>query len=448
MLPPRALPITSVVSVTALHILALQATSMIVCVRVLSDALRDTAWQELLDALDAVTPLIEDARVGTAFLDMHGADGDFVAWSRMIRALLVPLHLRVCIGAGPNRFCAFAAAWSGDGTVIATDEEAPSLEPMPLDVLELEPDIVQRLQLLGIATLGALAALPHGPFVRRFGPDAARWHNAARGIDRAPFVPRGHAITIEAAMLGEGSAQSEAAVIFALRVLLGRICADLERCGKRASALQVEVELENADTARVDVQLAAATSQERAMLDVLRAKLEGASFPAAICGLRLRAMGLEEGGEAVPLLAGDEIDRATVAVVLARLEAMLGEPVRRAQTCAAHPLEERFHYEPFTLAGLTDRPKAERKGFSVAESRLVPQLRLLAVTEIDVRLRRGEPATVGGHTVQHVTGPWRIEEGWFASPVARDEYDVQLDTGEICRIYRQGDHWYLRGSYD
>ena len=62
----------------------------------------------------------------------------------------------------------------------------------------------ERLQLLGVTTLGELAALPHGPFVRRFGPDAARWHDAARGIDRSPFVPRGHAITIEAAMLGEG----------------------------------------------------------------------------------------------------------------------------------------------------------------------------------------------------------------------------------------------------
>jgi hypothetical protein len=78
----------------------------------------------------------------------------------------------------------------------------------------------------------------------------------------------------------------------------------------------------------------------------------------------------------------------------------------------------------------------------------VPQLRLLAVTEIDVRLRRGEPATVGERVVQCCAGPWRIEEGWFSAPVVRDEYDVQLDTGEICRIYRQGERWYLRGSYD
>ena len=362
---------------------------MIVCIRVPSDAVQDAAWQELLDALDAVTPLIEDARLGTAFLDMHGADGDVVVWSRMIRALLVPLQLRVSIGAGANRFCALAAAWTGDGTVIAPGEEAAALGPMPLDVLELDADIVQRLQLLGITTLGALGALPHGPFVRRFGPDAARWHNAARGIDRAPFVPRGHAITIEAAMLGEGSAQSEAAVIFALRVLLGRICSDLERCGKRASALQVEIELENADTARIDLQLAAATSQERAMLDVLRAKLEGASFPAPICGLRLRAMDLEEGGEAVPLLAGDEIDRATVAVVLARLEAMLGEPVRRAQTCAAHPLEERFRYVPFTLSN----GSAEGRTLKIRRSR--------------THAARAAAASARGYRDRRALAPWR-----------------------------------------
>ena len=149
----------------------------------------------------------------------------------------------------------------------------------------------------------------------------------------------------------------------------------------------------------------------------------------------------------MPLLACDEIDRASVAVVLARLEAMLGEPVRRAYTRAAHRSRNVSRYEPFTLSA--NRPKAERYRLDEAESRLVPQLRLLAVTEIDVRLRRGEPSSIGGRIVQQCFGPWRIEEGWFAAAqVARDEYDVQLDTGEICRIYRQGERWYLRGSYD
>ncbi len=419
--------------------------AMIACMRIFDDSVQPggALWQEILDALDAVTPLIEDVRPGTAFLDMHGTPGNLEGWRKQIRAILAPFGLTARVGAGPNRFCAYAATWIGEGTCIEPGGEAAQLSGLALDVLELEPDVVERLQLLGVTTLGQLAALPHGPFVRRFGREAARWHEAARGIDRSPFIPRGHAIAIEASMYGEGSAESEAAVVFALRVLIGRICSDLERCGKRASALQVDVELDNAETARFDVQLAAATSQERAMLDVLRAKLEGTTFPAPLVGLRVRALGLEEGGELVPLLCGDEIDRASVAIVLARLEALLGEPVRRAQTRTAHPLEERFIYKPFVL------PKRDPAGATAAPVRLVPQLRLLTVTEVDVRLRRGEPAVVGDREVCSCAGPWRIEDGWFtALHVMRDEYDVLLDDGEICRIYRQGDRWYLRGSYD
>ena len=81
---------------------------------------------------------------------------------------------------------------------------------------------------------------------------------------------------------------------------------------------------------------------------------------------------------------------------------------------------------------------------------LVPQLRLLGVSEIEVQLRRGEPAFVGTppQAVMECAGPWRVEEGWFGDGVTRDEYDVVLEDGEIYRIYRQGARWYLRGAYD
>lgn len=412
---------------------------MILCVTMAAPG--DEAWRDILDAFDALSPLIEDARAGLAYLDMHGVPGDLPAWRRRVQAIIAPAA--AAVGVGPNRFCARAAAWIGDGTCIDAADALARLRPLPLEVLELDAQVVERLHLLGVTTLGALAALPHGPFVRRFGPAAAVWHDAARGIDRAPLQPRAHAMAIEAAMLGEGSAESEAAVFFALRVLIARICEDLERCGKRASALEIEIELESADRARIEVQLAAATAQEREMLDVLRAKFEGMQFESPICGLRLRALGLEEGGEALALLRADEIDRAAVAVVLARLEAILGEPVRRARTCAAHPLEERFAYEPYTV------PPRDANGAKMRESKLVPQLRLLAVSEIEVRLRRGEPAMVGARSVQRCFGPWRIDEGWFVGGgIARDEYDVVFEDGEICRIYRQGERWYARGSYD
>lgn len=187
------------------------------------------------------------------------------------------------------------------------------------------------------------------------------------------------------------------------------------------------------------------------MLDVLRAKLEGVTFPAPIVGLRVRALQLEENGESLPLFAADDIDKQLLAVTIARLEAALGEPVVRASMCESHAIEERFRYEPFALP---KRELLERR--AAPHSAVVPQLRLLSVREIDVRVLRGEPAFVAlrdarGDTPQAVVecaGPWRVEEGWFAAPVVRDEYDVVLEDGEIYRIYRQGARWYLRGAYD
>ncbi len=401
-------------------------------------------WNDMLDALDAVTPLVHDVREGIAMLDLRGIAGDPPRWIAQAEHALAHFGLPLRIGVGANAFCAYAAGWIAHGTVLAQDDAAERLAPLPLDVLDLDPNAQTRLHLLGVTTLGALARLPHGPFVRRFGRDAARWHEWARGIDRTPFVPRGHALAIEAALFGEGNADDEAAVVFALRVLLARICGDLERCGRRTSLLRIEVELDNGETRAFDVQLATSTADERAMLDVARAKIEGVRFDAPLVGLRARAMRLDEGGEALALVRGDDIDRQSVAVLLARLEAVLGEPVQRARTRAAYPLEERFTYEPFVL------PAREAGGEAIplAAARVVPQLRLLAVQAIDVRVRHGEPHVVDGRTVVRCAGPWRIDDGWFGSPIARDEYDIVLDDGEVCRIYRQGTHWYLRGSYD
>jgi protein ImuB len=406
-------------------------------------------WDEVLDALDAVTPLIDDVREGVAFLDMRGVAGTFADWSMQIHAVLARFELPLRTGAGPNRFCAYAASWIADAMEIGVGEEASRLAPLPLEVLNLDPHANERLRLLGVSTLGELARLPHGPFVRRFGRAAAQWHEWARGIDSTPFIPRSHAVTIEASMFGEGSAESEEAVLFAMRVLLSRICDDLERCGKRASALDLEIELENGHREHLEILLAAPTANDRAMLDVVRAKMEGLVFDAPLCGLRLRALRLEEGGEALPLVRNDDIDVQNVAVVLARLEALLGEPVRRARTRAAHSVEERFIYEPFAVPKLREAysPLVHRSGQDDTGA-LVPQLRLLDVTEIDVKIARGEPSVVNGHAVIECAGPWRIEEGWFAASVTRDEYDVVLDDGSARRIYRQGNHWYLRGSYD
>jgi hypothetical protein len=409
-------------------------------------------WEEMLDALDAVSPLVDDVRPGLAFLDVHGIAGGVRAQIEQARNVLARFERGMRIGAGPNKIAARAAAHVADATICEPGMERALLAALPLTLLEVDPAVVERLRLLGIERLGDLARLPHGPFVRRFGAAAAGWHELACGIDRRPFVPRGHAVAIEASIFGEGRATDEAQVFFALRMLLANVCADLDRCGKRAGALHLAIELEDADACEFDLPLALPTAHERSLFEMLRAKLEGTTFAAAIVGLRLQARQLEEGGEEQTLFCADDFDPQRVAVTIARLEAALGAKVARARTRDSHLLEERFVYEPFKLSDVAgDAVVNLSEGSESRSQRVIPQLRLLEVREVPVQLHGGEPAIVDRQAVRQCVGPWRIAERKVEEPNSiegRDEYDVVLEDGTFARIYRQGSHWYLRGVFE
>lgn len=400
-------------------------------------------WRDMLDALDALSPLVDDAAEGLAYLDMRGISGTARDWFARTHAALRDFDLPVRAALGPNKFAARAAAFVADGHVCTEQGMREMLEPLPLELLDLDPETIERLHLLGIHTLGQLAQLPHGPFVRRFGKRAARWHACAGGSDPEPLRPRAHELQIGASLYGEGRTEREDQLYFALRLLAERVCGDLLRAGRGATALRITFECENGEMRAVDVGLAQATADARTILDVARAKLEGIAFEAPVCGLRLQAVRLEEAGSATQLFANAKADPQAVALAIARLEAALGSGGARAQVRPAHRMEQRFAYADFAVP-----QNLLPSGISALPPHPVPQLRLLAVREVAVEVRGSTPVSVDARAVADCAGPWRIDDGWFETPVVRDEYDVLLDDGALYRIYRQGERWYLRGAYD
>lgn len=394
-------------------------------------------WHDILDALDAVTPLVDDSAEGTAYLDMRGIDGDQAQWIARAQRALSGFDLPVRIAAGPNKFMARASTYASDGRI----------EALPIEVLELDGRTLERLHLLGINRLEELAKLPHGPFVRRFGKAAAAWHDRARGIDPTPFRPRPHEVQIGAAVYGEGSAAQEEQVYFALRVLAERVCGDLLRAGKGTSRVEMTFECENGDVHAVDAGFAQATADPRMMLDVMRAKLESLTFSSPVSGLRLQAMQLEECGTAATLFGQNQADPQALAVALARLQSATASLPHRARVRPSPRLEARFAYDAFALEKASTGSAMVRHAHHDTVNP-APQLRLLAVREIDVKMRGNQPLAVDARKVLDCAGPWRVDDGWFQQPVVRDEYDVLLEDGMLCRIYRQGERWYLRGAYD
>jgi protein ImuB len=427
---------------------------------VLDDPRRDAeVWQAMLEALDAASPLIDDAGLGCAYLEMHGIEGGAAGWLAAVRGALAGFDLPLRVGLAANPFVARAAALVRDGASIEAGAAAGFLAPLPLETLELGADVCERLAILGICTLGELAALPHGPFVRRFGTEGALWHDRARGIDPRPLRPRVRALRIDRSLYGEGTASSEDQVLFALRTLVGRVVDDLELAGKRCGALVLSLECEDGDVHEITTRVAQPTAQPATLFELLRARLEGVVLRSPVAGLRLGAQHLENGGVQIALFAAGDPDPEALGIAIARLDAALGEDhALRARVVDGPRIESRFALERFTIDALASTAwPSSGAAISALPGTAAIQLRPIDPTPVDVLLCAGMPRFIGSppQAILDVAGPWRVDESWWTPatgggppPLVRDEYDVLLEDGALVRIAREGDVWSMRGRYD
>ena len=156
------------------------------------------AWERVLVALEAAGAMVEPGRPGLACFEarglrrLHGGslDGVLEATRETLRRAGVGATR---LGAGPSRFCAIVAAAARArarraGFVAGAD----GLAGERVALLRHRPELAalpEELERLGIATLGALAALPRAAVADRFGRPGLLAHDLAGGHD-TPLLPR------------------------------------------------------------------------------------------------------------------------------------------------------------------------------------------------------------------------------------------------------------------
>jgi hypothetical protein len=147
---------------------------------VLEDAARAArTWRRVLDVLARLPAFVDDGGPGLAFVRIPRGDRP-ERWFRRVRDRLEPLGLGVRCGAGASRLVAFVATHRAADAVCPPGREAAFVADAPLELLCTDDEIALRLRLLGVRTLGGLAALPPA-HLRRFGDDALRLHEFACG---------------------------------------------------------------------------------------------------------------------------------------------------------------------------------------------------------------------------------------------------------------------------
>ena len=433
------------------------------------------ATRELLDALETCGPLVEGAAPGICYFDAAMLPTGEAGALGAAASLTSALGFSCAAGIADDKFTARCAALvAGVGASIVPAGGSPAfLAPLPVGLLELSVGDADRFDLLGLRTLGQLAALPAGPLALRFGERARRYQQLARGEDDEPLRPRqAAAIYEERFAFVDGAVENLEPVLFALRGCIAAVAARLAGSAHTCDRLDIVLEhdgaLEQSSSSVVPVGLADPTASAASMFHLARIALESREMLESIAAVTVRTAPSGQAPPQLSLFDGSAASRrAALAATLARLHAALRheDVVLMSPATTRSRLPERMQSAtPLQSASeLFETPRRTRmnarNGAKVAllqpkTATLTPVAR--SVTQNSEAwapaLRLVDPPKPIAPPVASASraGPFRLSESWWEHPVERDYYQLVDAAGALVLVFcdlRDGG-WYLQGVFD
>jgi len=346
------------------------------------------------------------------------------------------------------------------------------LAPLPLALLDADPDVVATLAAAGVTTFGQACALPRAALARRVGADFVALLDRVRGRvpdPRPPFVPPPRytgKIDLPAPV------ESAEALGFAVNRLVHELAGWLVGRGLGVVEMSLALAHERYVGVKTGVRattvgfaLAAPAREPAHLVAVLRERLARVALPAPVEAVTLASKATAPlAGRNLGLLPGD--DAAATVPLLDRLRARLGEDaVTLVAPHAEHRPERAWRNVPTDAAEPVSAgrasplpPDAGPKPDPRRAPRPDPrQSYPLAAAPRPVWLLP-EPEPLG-HLLEAQPwvlrdGPERIESGWWdGADVRRDYFVAENPRGETVWIYR--DHrygiddgeWFLQGIF-
>lgn len=370
----------------------------------------------------------------SACLRLFGG-GDALA--RHIVASLPETGLTAQLAVAPTPLAARWLARVAPGTQIA---DAPrwwqQLDALPIECLgdgaPLPAAALELLRGIGIRRIGEVARLPRAGLARRHGsllldtlarargerPDPRRWHTPPERFESRLELPA-PAHHTEPLLFAAGR-------LFAgLAGWLGARQAVLDRC-------TLTLEHESLPATRLEIVTGRPGRDPSRLLMLAREHLSALALPSPVEALHLAAEHpLVAPGRTAGLFGDLERSRDDAQLLLGRLRARLGpSAVRTVQPASDHRPEHAWRTaEPGTRTASVPLPAGRRPLWLLPEPRLLDSVQ--AFTPI--------------------SGPERIEGGWWSgTDIRRDYYVVAHPDSSLWWVFRQLDapgNWYVHGFF-
>jgi len=446
---------------------------------------------------------IADLFHGTRVTDFHGTRITRISDSHGTRIPRIAdsQGTRVAhVAVAPTQAGALLLSSAFPGLTVVTDDVAAALAPVRLDVLShVRAEILgaaesgadprasrrtvqgsarsasrktdPRFEILarwGLTTLGEVSALPAAALSARLGQAGIGLQRLARGVDADPLVPDADVPRFLERIELEWPIDGLEPLSFVLARLLEPLSLALERADRAAAAIHLRLRLVDRTEHGRMLQLPAAIRDPKVLRTLLILDLESHPPPAAIDIVAIEIDPAPGRVLQYSLLARARPSAETLATLTARLAALVGES-RVGQAV----LRDSHGPDAFAMRRFApdDRGGSPRVPVTAPRPLLEQAVlrRFRPPIAVRVTVDRGRPVYLfidrrgmPGGAVEQCAGPWRTSGAWWnaaavratdgSQPWNRDEWDVALSDGTVCRLFQTRDlesgQWFLDGVVD
>lgn len=271
----------------------------------------DEQFARLLLALSHVSPVIEPAELGRAYVGVDGLEGLYGGPERVLAAVAAAAaesHCGFRIGWGRGKFTAWVAATRakpGEFVIVADDSRLTFLASQPVAALPLDPDAHRRLYQLGLKTLGDLTALPEAAVTSQFGRLGRLVWRLAAGLITDPVTGREVPEPITAELDFPTPIADRVILANTIDKLVERALKSPRRTGWRVHAVRARAALEQGASWLIDLTLKDPSADRHRLAAPLKMRLEQAPPTGAVERLAVEFTAFAPGTTELQLFARD-----------------------------------------------------------------------------------------------------------------------------------------------
>lgn len=363
------------------------------------------------------------------------------------------LQAHLAIASNPDS--AILLAWNYPGvTFVTPGEEKLKLGCISLVTLftqaKAHQALLEVLTRWGLKTCSELAALPEQGVAERLGKTGVYLRNLACGLTDRPLEIPKPSTSYEEHLELEHRLELLEPLLFLLGRVLQELCGRLRSQSRAARVLVTQLDLEDQEPYRCELEFPIPLEDSRTMLKLLQLHLERHPPGAPIVAFTLRIEPVEprrvQGGMFLPPTPpADKLQ-----ITLSRIAAMVGK-----ENVGTPALLNTHRPDAFEMRKMPETGNVDSGDRQTATTLQLVMRLFRPALPARVRLVEDAPknvmATGVKGTVLRSAGPWKTSGEWWTSTFwCREEWDVALDDGALYRIYQdsQSGSWFVHGVYD